>query len=229
MRPLVSLILGGLLLSGCQPSGGGETMDSAEPMDSAESQAAAEAAVPASSAIHLFNGENLDGWEIASDGQFSVEEGAIRVNRGTGWLRSVETFGDFVLTMEFRFLEEGANSGIFVRAAAESTDDENGWSVSGYQVQCRDAVEGGTPLAHMIAMGDVTFESESDIEALKQAYRPTGEWHTYEIRVEGDGLSVTLNDVAITTVTGIQDPTGHIGIQAEGGLLEFRRVDVESL
>ena len=183
----------------------------------------------AGSAIQLFNGENLDGWEVVNDGLFSVEDGNIRVNRGTGWLRSADTFGDFVLTMEFRFLEEGANSGIFVRTPAASNDDEQGWPVNGYQVQCRDAVEDGTPLAHMIAVGDVSFEAESDIDALRQAYKPSGQWHTYEIRAEGENLTVTLNGTVITQVTGVADATGHIGIQGEDGLLEFRRVDVEEI
>ena len=64
----------------------------------------------------LFNGTSLAGWEIVNNGQFSVEDGVLKINRGTGWLRSNATYGDFVLTMEFRFLEEGANSGIHLGA-----------------------------------------------------------------------------------------------------------------
>ncbi len=219
----LSLLLGCVLLTGCQPA------DTGEPMKPEEPATVAESAAMTSSTVQLFNGENLDGWEIVSDGQFSVEDGNIRVNRGSGWLRSNEIFGDFVLTMEFRFLEEGANSGIFVRTAAASNDDEGGYPVNGYQVQCRDAVEDDTPLAHMIAMGEVSFEAESDIDALRQAYKPAGEWHTCEIRAEGEDLTVTLNGVVITTATGIVDATGHIGIQGEDGLLEFRRIDVEEI
>ena len=84
--------------------------------------------------IKLFNGTNLDGWTIINNGQFSVEDGVLKINRGTGWLRSNDTFADFVLTMEFRFLEEGANSGIFVRTGPTSADNENGWPNDGYQV-----------------------------------------------------------------------------------------------
>ena len=99
--------------------------------------------------IQLFNGTNLDGWEIINNGQFSVEEGVLKIDRGTGWLRSNDTFADFVLTMEFRFLEDGANSGIFIRTGPTSADDENGWPNNGYQVQCMDTLT-GTPLAHLI-------------------------------------------------------------------------------
>ncbi len=176
----------------------------------------------------LFNGRNLDGWHIVNDGQFSVEDGVLKVNRGTGWLRSADTFGDFVLTMEFRFLEEGANSGIFIRTGPTSNDDENGWPNNGYQVQCMDTLT-GTPLAHLIPYGAPPFEHHSDIEALKRAYRPAGEWHTYEIKAQGENLSVHLNGVLITTATSIKNLTGHIGIQGELGLLEFRKIEVNEI
>ena len=176
----------------------------------------------------LFNGRNLDGWDIVNDGQFSVEDGVLKVNRGTGWLRSDATFGDFVLTMEFRFLEEGANSGIFVRTGPTSNDDENGWPNNGYQVQCMDTLT-GTPLAHLIPYGAPPFEHHSDIDALKSAYKPAGEWHTYDIKAEGEHLTVHLNGVLITTATSIKNLTGHIGIQGEHGLLEFRKIEVDEI
>ena len=84
----------------------------------------------------LLNGTNLDGWAIENNGQFSVRDGMLVINKGTGWLRSEKEYGDFVLKMDFRFLEEKANSGIFVRTGATSKDDENGWPDNGYQIQC---------------------------------------------------------------------------------------------
>ena len=183
-------------------------------------------AQPAGPATPLFNGRDLDGWEIVNGGRFTVEDGLLRVNRGTGWLRSRDTFGDFVLTMEFRFLEPGAMSGIFVRTAATSNDDENGWPNQGYQVQCMDTVSGDFPLGQLMPYGAPPFEHEFDAEALQRAYRPAGEWHTYEITARGENLWVRLNGELITTGTRIEQLTGHIGIQAEHGLLEFRRIEV---
>jgi hypothetical protein len=178
--------------------------------------------------IQLFNGTNLDGWEIINNGQFSVEEGVLKIDRGTGWLRSNDTFADFVLTMEFRFLEDGANSGIFIRTGPTSADNENGWPNNGYQVQCMDTLT-DTPLAHLIPYGAPPFDHQSDIEALKRAYKPAGEWHTYEIKADGERLWVSLNGELITTATSIKNLRGHIGIQGELGLLEFRKISVEPL
>ena len=223
LRATLSVLLGGVLLIGCQPA------PEPDPEPSMEDTAEPPMEDTAGSVVQLFNGENLDGWEIVNDGQFLVEDGVLKLNRGTGWLRSSDTFGDFVLTMEFRFLEEEANSGIFVRTGPTSHDDEKGYPDNGYQIQCMDIITGDTPLGNMIDYGAPPFEHEFNIEALQEAYNPTGEWQTYEITAQGETLEVKLNGTVITTATSIKNLTGHVGIQGELGLLEFRRIDVEEL
>jgi len=65
--------------------------------------------------VSLFDRNSLANWEIQSGGRFSAKNGVLKVYKGAGWLRFVDTFADYTLTIEFRFLEEGSNSGIFVR------------------------------------------------------------------------------------------------------------------
>ena len=182
-----------------------------------------------SSVKSLFDGESLDGWEIQNGGKFSVADGVITIDRGTGWLRSAETYGDFKMTMEFRFLEANANSGILVRTGPTSKDDDNGWPDNGYQIQCLDTLEGGNPLATMIPYGAPPFEHQSDLEALKRAYRPTGEWQRYDITCIGETMEIRLNGILVTTCTSIKNLTGHVGIQAELGWLEFRKIEIDQL
>ena len=181
------------------------------------------------STVSLFNGRNLEGWVIESNGAFSVKEGCIVVNKGTGWLRTEERFGDCVLDMDFRFLEKEANSGIFVRTGPTSKKDESGWPDNGYQVQCKDTITEDKALATMIPYGAPPFEHESDRDALARAYRPTGEWNHYEITCQGETMQVKLNGTLITTCTSIKNLSGHIGIQAEHGLLEFRNIKLRKL
>ena len=49
--------------------------------------------------VALFNGTNLDNWVIENGGQFSVQDGVLNVNRGTGWLRSTGIYADFTLVI----------------------------------------------------------------------------------------------------------------------------------
>ncbi len=184
---------------------------------------------PFAKSVAVLNGKNLDGWVIENSAGFSVRDGLLIVDRGTGWLRSRETFGDFRLVLEFRFLEEGANSGVFVRTGPTSSDDENGWPDNGYQVQCMDTTTGRAPLGTMIPYGAPPFVHESDLEALKRAYKPTGQWQRFKITCRGQTLEVELNGIRVTTASGIKNLTGHIGIQAEHGLLEFRTISVSPL
>ena len=179
--------------------------------------------------VSLFNGTNLDNWVIENGGQFSVQDGVLKVNRGTGWLRSTGVYADFTLVMEFRFLEAEANSGIFVRTGPTSHNDENGWPNNGYQVQCMDTITGRAPLATMIPYGAPPFESKSDLAALAKAYKPPGQWQTYEITCIGETMVVKLNGTQTTTATSIKNREGHIGIQAEHGLLDFRKIEVTDL
>jgi len=179
--------------------------------------------------VQLHNGHDLNNWTIESNGQFVVEDGVLRVNRGTGWLRSRERFKDFKLTMVFRFLEAGANSGIYIRTAATSNNGERGYPDNGYQVQCRDAITGETPLGCMFAQGAPEFRFVEDLNALRRAYVPTGEWNVYEITCRGDSVSVKLNGVLVTIGIGMAHADGYIGIQGEYGLLEFRVIQVEKL
>ncbi|MDA7916804.1 DUF1080 domain-containing protein [bacterium] len=175
----------------------------------------------------LFNGKDLSNWVIENEGQFSVRDGLLHVNRGTGWLRSKQTFKDFTLTYEVRFLEPMANSGVFVRTAGTSHTDENGWPDNGYQVQCMDKTDQGRIFGALIDYGGGPFSELLDQPALAQAFNPTGEWNTVEVTCEGRFLSVRVNGVVITMVEGLQNVSGHIGIQGEKGLLEFRRIDVQ--
>ncbi len=175
----------------------------------------------------LFNGRDLDGWETVNGAKFSVRDGFLFVDRGTGWLRSKDEYGDFVLRFDVRLLEEGANSGIFVRTGATSKDDENGWPDNGYQVQCFDDLDGERPIASMIPYGGPDFTDEHhefDREAIRRAYRGVGEWNSYEIVCSGADLSVKLNGAVVSRAWNIKNRTGHVGIQAEHGRLEFRNL-----
>ncbi|RQW08670.1 DUF1080 domain-containing protein [candidate division KSB1 bacterium] len=82
----------------------------------------------------LFNGENLDGWQIKCQekdkGQtfWSVDKGAIYCNslgsnnHGYVWLQSEKEFGDFALRLKFKVSRQNrGNSGIQIR----SRYDEN--------------------------------------------------------------------------------------------------------
>ncbi len=167
----------------------------------------------------LFNGKDLDGWHIMGGGHFSVKDGVILLNKGGGWLRSDKQYKDFDLRLEFRFVEKNANSGIFLRA-----NDDSGPSRA-YQVQTMDGDSIGDIYTRVLAKPMVN----RDLEKLKKAFQPTGQWQEYAITAKGGRIEVKLNGELITIAEGLADEPGYIGPQGEGGVLEFRKIRIKEL
>src|SRR5260370_6059272 len=135
----------------------------------------------------LFNGKDLDGWHVMNNGQFSVKEGVVFLDKGSGWLRSDKEYKDFELRLDFRFLNKGANSGIFFRASKDGAN----WPAKNYQVQTMD----DNSIASVFVAGGLPKMKETkDVAKLKKVMKPAGEWQSYLITVRGPHVEVKLND-----------------------------------
>ena len=185
--------------------------------------------------VPLFNGRNLDGWIVEnSDGSnFTVADGLLRVQGPQGWLRSVDQYDEFELRIEYRFLTDDADSGVFVRAPGPASNIfMRGWPANAYQVQVRNmAVNTSTqPLwmghlyRHRVPPGETAYDAES----AASAFGGTGDWQQMAITVAGETIGVQLNGVATTTASGVINPRGYIGIQGETGIVEYRRIAVRA-
>jgi hypothetical protein len=176
--------------------------------------------------------QTLSRWTVenTTSDNFTMIGGVLEVREPEGWLKSTERYGDFELVVEFRFMTDDADSGVFVRALGER-EFVRGWPNQSYQVQLRNPI-GESPYPavgglsrHGMAHGETRYDEAS----AKQVSRPTGQWQTLRVRVEGDTLLVGLNDVVITRAAGLGNETGFIGIQGETGTLEFRSIKLRAL
>lgn len=179
--------------------------------------------------VSLFDG-TFDGWTIENSdaGDFTIVDGNLHVEGGSGWLRSDNQYSNFVIRSEFRWLSPDADSGIYVRAVADS-EFIRGWPNHSYQVQVRDPAGESRfpPVGGLFRHGMPEGESELDIDAVDQAYGGTGEWHQIRIEVQGDLLTVWLNGSEIGHAHDIADQTGYVGIQSELGTIEFRSIEIQ--
>lgn len=178
--------------------------------------------------VSLFDG-TLAGWTIEGTeaGNFSVGDGVLRVEGPGGWLKSGRQYGDFSLRAEFRFVTPDADSGLFVRAAGEGQFGR-GWPNGAYQVQIRNPLTEsrfppvGGLFRHGMPPGEMTFEPA----LVEKLTRPTGEWQTLEVDVIADRLTVRFNGTEVMRAANIANARGHIGLQGETGVLEFRRLEL---
>src|SRR5262245_25354560 len=97
--------------------------------------ALAGSADPEEGFVSLFDGKSLKGWEVMNGARFVAEDGVIKLPGGSGWLRSEEEHGDFVLRLEVRWLKAKQDSGIFLRASKEGKN----WPDKRYEVQCENS------------------------------------------------------------------------------------------
>lgn len=176
----------------------------------------------------LFEG-TFDGWTIENTtlGNFTIDGGVLKVEGTGGWLKSQRQYSDFELRAELRFLTEGGDSGIFVRAAPDGSFGA-GWPNRSYQVQLLNPhIERPfPPIGHVFRHGMPPGDTALDLAAARRAFRGIGEWQLLEVDVAGSELTVRLNGVPLTRAANIANRTGYIGIQGETSALEFRRIEI---
>ena len=56
-----------------------------------------------------------------------------------------------------------------------------------------------------------------------------GEWNKYEITADGDKFTVLVNGKKVNEAKGCSVRAGKIGLQSEGGIIQFRTVKLTSL
>lgn len=200
------------------------------------------AAAP-SDAIILFDGKNLENWtdRTGKEAKWLVKDGAMTVVKGTGEVKSKQTFGDIQLHIEWRTPAQAegegqgrGNSGIFLQER--------------YELQILDSYKNRT-YANGQA-GSIYKQSPPLVNASKGP----GEWQTYDIifiapRFNENGtlkssgrITVLHNGVLIQNNTEILGTTEYIGkpkvvahgkgsivLQDHGNPTSFRNVWVREL
>jgi hypothetical protein len=174
------------------------------------------------------NGPDVDigglKWHQENTDKFSVKDGVLILDKGRGWLRSDKEYGDFVLKIEWAFIDKGADGGIFIRSSKES-GGKNGWPLKAIQVQCMD----NDSLGRVFGDKAVAASAKTNVELVKKLRKPTGATNVMEIRCAGKNLEIKLNGEVITTGTNLMPEKGYIGIQAEGGTMHFKSIELKEL
>lgn len=160
----------------------------------------------------LFDGKSLTGWEPHVGGDWKVEDGAI-VCPGTsaGWLGTSDTFGDYVLKLEFRGGEK-VNSGVFLRSSKEGQPH-----ITGYELQIWDYQPAG-------------YNTGSLVGSLKAA--PTqilpGQWNRYEITAKGNHFKIVLNGTTLLEGDDAKHASGVVGFQCQkNNPIQFRSIRLQ--
>jgi len=168
--------------------------------------------------VPLFNGKNLDGWEIDTASAWSVHQGVI-VGKTPGlkyneFLRTKKNYADFVLKLSMRVIEGKGNSGVQFRSKPVPDSHE----VSGYQADAGVSPQGfvywgclydESRRKRLLAEAPEDWRAKFDLTA----------WHDYTITAQGKRIRIEVDGVK--TVDYVEqdegiEASGFIALQVHG-------------
>ncbi len=57
--------------------------------------------------------------------------------------------------------------------------------------------------------------------------KPAGEWNHYQVRAEGDRITLSVNGAVVSEVSGYALRRGYLGLEAEGHEITFRNLRLQ--
>ena len=193
--------------------------------------------------VKLFNGKDLSGWEhflvdekAKMKDVWSVYDGILTcTGKPMGYLCTKKEYESFKLVVEWRWAPgtKPGNSGVLMRITGEPEMLPN---CAEAQLKSGDA--GALLGFHGFKIaGDKarSFENPNFAGGLcglrKTAAneKKPGEWNKYEITADGDKFTVLVNGKKVNEAKGCSVRAGKIGLQSEGGIIQFRTVKLTTL
>jgi hypothetical protein len=191
----------------------------------------------------LFDGQTTNGWrgyrQTTIPGGWQVVDGALtRVEKG-GDIITVDQFGDFELSLEWK-IAPNANSGVFFRV---TEDDEIMWHTAPEIQLIDNAYQAGLKPAQKAG-------ANYDLHPpLRDVVKPPGEWNTLRLLVKGGHVEQWMNGVKVVEYElGSADwkrrvaaskfhefpqygqaRRGHIGLQDHGDRVAYRNIRIREL
>jgi len=174
----------------------------------------------------LFNGFDLEGWNIHGTEKWYVEAGVLICESGPkeeyGYLSTDKFYDDFILTLEFK-QEANGNSGVFFRSTLDGT------KISGWQVEVAPPNHDTGGIYESYGRGWLIKPDAKKDKALKM-----GEWNKMKIRMVGEKVTTWLNGKKMVYLSDekIGAGKGAIALQIHdgGGIkVKWRNINIKTL
>lgn len=181
----------------------------------------------------LFNGKNLQGWEVlGGEGHFYVADSAIvgetKMGVPTTFLATKKHYDNFILALEFK-VHPDLNSGVQIRSnrykkdttttyrsgsLEQRTRDWPAGRVYGYQIEIDPSDRAWTGGLYESGGRGWLQPLQDDINA-QQAFRQN-EWNAMRVLANDDSLVTYINGIQTATYTDMLQKEGFIGLQLHG-------------
>jgi hypothetical protein len=165
--------------------------------------------------------QGMDNWTPLGDANWRMVDGMLQADKGTGFLVSKNSYGDFQMRVEF-WADSDANSGIFLRMS----DAKAVTAANSYEVNIFDKRPG-----QEYSTGAIVDVAKVSAPIPKVG----GQWSVYEITAKGSQLTVVLNGVKTVEVQDSKHARGPFSLQyapgvvKDKGIIKFRKVQIKAL
>ena len=172
----------------------------------------------------IFDGDNLQHWNVPNTGEWSVQDGVLLAKNNAEKKGSIlwtkEKFNDFVVRLDFKFIDGTIDSGIFMRG-----DDEKNPQI---QIGISGSLKRDMTGSPYVPGASYPVEAEG----IKKLLKPKA-WNTMKARAKGNTYTVWLNGEEVMNYT-LEDANlnGPIGLQLHPGkemAIKFKNIQVGRL
>lgn len=197
--------------------------------------------------VDLFNGKDLSGWVDVntSPDTWSVKDGLlVCTGQPIGVMRSERQYENFMLIIEWRHMDPGGNSGVFLWCDAKPRESNR--LPSGMEVQMLELdwpklhpYKDGTlpPVAYvhgeLFGAGDLTAVPDNPrgkrSKSVENRCKPRGEWNRYVVVAVDGTVKLSVNGKFVNSIRESSVRKGYLCLESEGGLIHFRKIRIMEL
>lgn len=163
--------------------------------------------------------------------------------RPIGVMRSEKQYENFIMHVEWKHMEAGGNSGIFVWSRA--VPEEKSGLPDGVEVQMldlewvklntRDGVEPPIAYVHGELFGVGGVETVPDnprgtrSKSIENLVRGKGEWNTYDVVCVDGVIKLSVNGTFVNGISKSSQKKGYLCLESEGAEIHFRNFTLVEL
>ena len=189
----------------------------------------------------IFNGKDLSGWVNVNtaDDTWYVRDGLL-VCRGLpiGVMRSEKQYENFILEIEWRHMEAGGNSGVFVWS--KGTPEPGKRLTRGVEVQMLEldwAVQHNQTDAyvHGELFGTMGVKTVPDnprgtrSKSIEKRCKGKGQWNKYVVVCVDGVIKLSVNGKFVNGISKSEVKKGYLCLESEGAEIHFRNIRIMEL
>lgn len=159
-----------------------------------------------------------------------------------GVMRSTDQYENFIIHVEWRHMEAGGNSGMFVWSDAKPGDNRLPGGVEVQMLELdwvnqniRDGVKPPIAYVHgeLFGVGGVKTDPDNPrgerSKSIENRAKGKGEWNTYEVICVDGTIKLSVNGKFVNGISKSTIKKGYLCLESEGAEIHFRNLKVIKL